>query len=55
MLVARLLRDGDRDDAADIAERYSRIVVADKERWVAVVATIRKGDTPPWVQIYRAG
>ena len=55
MLVARLLRDGDRDDAADIAERYSRIVVADKDRWVAVVATIRKGDTPKWVQIYRAG
>ena len=51
MLIARLLKEGDRDAAADITERYGHLVVGDKERWVDTVATIRKGDMPPWVQM----
>jgi hypothetical protein len=51
MLIARLLKDGDRDAAADIAERYSHMVTGDRERWVDTLATIRKGDMPPWVQM----
>jgi hypothetical protein len=51
MLIARLLKEGDRDAAADITERYSHLVVGDKQRWVDTLATIRKGDMPAWVQM----
>ncbi len=51
MLIARLLKEGDRDAAADIAERYSHMVTGGKERWVDTLATIRRGDMPAWVQM----
>jgi hypothetical protein len=48
MLVAQLLREGDRDAAADIVERYSRLVIADRDRWLADSAMVRQGGTPAW-------
>jgi len=51
MLIARLLKEGDRDAAADIAERYSHMVTGDRERWVDTLAIIRKGDMPAWIQM----
>ena len=50
MFLAQLLRQGDRAAAADIAERYTHIVIADRDRWVADIASIRKGGTPDWAQ-----
>ncbi len=52
ILVAQFLRNGDRDAAADIVERYSHVVIAGKDLWVATLATIRSGGTPPWAQMY---
>jgi hypothetical protein len=48
ILISGLLREGDRNAAADISERYSRIVIAGKDRWDAVTTTIRQGGTPGW-------
>jgi hypothetical protein len=50
VLVAKLLREGDREAAADVVEQYSHLLIADKDGWVADLATIRKGGTPAWVQ-----
>lgn len=50
IFIAELIRQGERDSAADLAGQYSRIVIADKDRWVAAAAALRKGDIPEWVR-----
>ncbi len=55
IVIAQLIREGERDSAADLASQYSRIVIADKDRWEAAAAAIRKGETPDWVRQPVAG
>jgi len=50
IVIAQLIREGERDPAADLAGQYSRIVIADKDRWVAAAPAIRKGEAPEWLR-----
>jgi hypothetical protein len=50
ILIAQLIREGERESSADLAGQYSRIVIADKDRWVAAAAAIREGQTPEWLR-----
>ncbi len=50
IVIAELVRQGERDSAADLASQYSSIVIANKDPWVAAAAAIRKGEAPEWLR-----
>ena len=50
ILAACLLREGDRDVVVELLERYSRITISDRDRWLADVALIRLGKMPAWAR-----
>jgi hypothetical protein len=41
---------GDRDVVVELLEHYSRVTIADRDRWLADIALIREGKMPIWAR-----